>query len=134
MEEQQDDPRFNSIEKRRDNRERVNQLVSNFTQQRTVQELVALFTLHQVPHAPILGIHEALTQPHAVAREMLVETEHKTLGKIPIVNRAIKFPGDKQAVPTAPPVLGQHTDEVLSNILKLNSEQISALRTSNIIR
>jgi len=46
----------------------------------------------------------------------------------PIVNRAIKFPGDHQPVPTAPPVLGQHTDEILRDILGLTSEQVEVLR------
>ena len=128
-----DDPLFNSLEKRRDRREQVNQLVADFTSKRSIQEMVTLFTAHQVPHAPILGIQDALSQPHAVARDMVVEVEHKTLGKIPIVNRAIKFPGDKQPAPTAPPVLGQHTDEVLADILELNSEQIAALKLANVV-
>lgn len=128
-----DDPQFDTIEKRRDNRAAVNALISVFTEQKTVQELVDLFTEHQVPHAPILGIHEALSQPQAVAREMVVETEHETLGKIPIVNRSIKFPGDRQPVPAAPPVLGQHTEAILREVLELAPEQIEALRASNVI-
>ena len=66
-------------------------------------------------------VKEALSQPQAVARDMVVETDHQMLGKIPIVNRSIKFPGDPQPVPTAPPVLGQHTDEILRDILGLTS-------------
>ena len=92
-----------------------------------------LFTRHQVPHAPILGIKDALSQPQAVAREMVVETEHRALGKIPIVNRPIKFPGDAQPVPAAPPILGQHTDEILRNILGLTLQQIGELRASKVV-
>lgn len=128
-----DDSRFNMIEKRRDAREQVNEMVSEFTRQKTVAELVELFIEHEVPHAPILGIHEALSQPQAVVREMVVETEHKTLGKIPIVGRSIKFPGDQQPVPTAPPVLGEHTDDILSDVLGLSPEQIAALRAANVV-
>jgi crotonobetainyl-CoA:carnitine CoA-transferase CaiB-like acyl-CoA transferase len=127
------DARFESIEKRRDNRRLVNDRVSEFTREKTVAELVELFTQHQVPHAPILGIKEALAQPQAVAREMVVETDHQVLGKIPIVGRAIKFPGDAQPIPTAPPVLGQHTDEILRHTLGLTSEQIEELRASKVI-
>ena len=127
------DARFDTIEKRRDNRGAVNEMISAFTRQRSVQELVELFTQYQVPHAPILGIRDALAQPQAVARDMVVETEHQTLGMIPIVNRAIKFPGDDQPVPTAPPVLGQHTDEILSEILGLTAAQIAQLRASNVV-
>lgn len=133
MDEYTDDPRFDTLEKRRDNRDVVNEMISEFTRQKTVQELVDLFAEFQVPHAPILGIKEALAQPQAVAREMVVETEHKTLGKIPIVSRSIKFPGESQPVPAAPAVLGEHTDEILSDILKLTPEKIEELRTSKVV-
>lgn len=125
--------RLDTLEKRRDSRSIVNTMISERTQQKTVEELVELFTLHQVPHAPILGIREALAQPQAIAREMVVETEHPVLGRIPIVNRSIKFPGDAQPVPTAPPVLGQHTDEILQDILGLSEERIEALRASKVV-
>jgi crotonobetainyl-CoA:carnitine CoA-transferase CaiB-like acyl-CoA transferase len=127
------DPRFATIEKRRDNRRVVNELICAFTSQKTVAELVELFTEYNVPHAPILGIQVALSQPQAVAREMVVETDHAVLGKIPIVNRAIKFAGDRQPVPTAPPVLGQHTDEILGSILGLTADKIAQLRASKVV-
>ncbi|MFC4314545.1 CaiB/BaiF CoA transferase family protein [Steroidobacter flavus] len=127
------DPRFDTLERRRDNRNQVNELIATFTRHRTVQELVDLLTEHEVPHAPILGIKDALAQPQAVAREMVVETEHEVLGKIPIVNRPIKFPGDAQPVPEAPPVLGQHTDEILRSVLGLTSEQIDQLRSAKVV-
>jgi crotonobetainyl-CoA:carnitine CoA-transferase CaiB-like acyl-CoA transferase len=64
---------------------------------------------------------------------MVVETEHKTLGRIPIVNRPIKFPGAQQPPPEAPPVLGQHTDAILEEVLGLSTEQIAQLRESGIV-
>ncbi len=127
------DPRFETIEKRRDNRRLVNERISELTRQKSVADLVELFTQHQVPHAPILSIKDALSQPQAVAREMVVETDHQVLGKIPIVNRAIKFPGNRQPVPAAPPVLGQHTDEILRDLLGFTSEQIEKLRASKVV-
>ncbi len=129
-----DDPEFNTIEKRRDKREVVNALITDRTSQKTVAELEELFTLFQVPHAPILGITDALSQPQAVERNMVVQADHKALGKIPIVNRPIKFPGDLQPIPSAPPVLGQHTDEILANVLELSTEEIKALRIAETIR
>jgi crotonobetainyl-CoA:carnitine CoA-transferase CaiB-like acyl-CoA transferase len=127
------DSRFDSIEKRRDSREEVNDIIAAFTSRKTVQELVELFTEYQVPHAPILGIRDALAQPQAVARDMVVETDHQTLGRIPVVNRSIKFPEDKQPAPAAPPVLGQHTDEVLGDVLGLTAEQVAQLRAARVV-
>ena len=127
------DRRFDTLEKRRDNRRLVNEMICELTRRKTVAELAELFTEYNVPHAPILGIREALAQPQTVAREMVVETEHAVLGKIPIVNRPIKFAGEQQPVPAAPPVLGQHTDEILRDILGLTAARIAELRAAKVI-
>jgi crotonobetainyl-CoA:carnitine CoA-transferase CaiB-like acyl-CoA transferase len=127
------DPRFDTLQHRRDNRDQVNEWIATFTRQKTVQELVELLAEHEVPHAPILGIKEALSQPQAVARAVVVETEHEVLGKIPIVNRPIKFAGAAQPVPAAPPVLGQHTDEILHEVLGMTSHQIDQLRSAKVV-
>ncbi len=128
-----DDDRYNMIEKRRENRVEVDAMISARTALLTFDELAVVFTKHNVPHAPILGVRDALAQPQAVAREMVVETEHAALGKIRIVNRPIKFPEAKQPVPTAPPVLGQDTDAILNDLLGLTSEQVAALRKANVV-
>lgn len=128
-----DDDRYATIEQRRINRDDVDDLIGRRTIAYNFAELDALLTAHQVPHAPILGVHDALTQPQAVAREMVVETEHAALGTIKIVNRSIKWPGEMQAVPEAPPVLGQHTDAVLADILGLDAERIAALREAKVV-
>jgi crotonobetainyl-CoA:carnitine CoA-transferase CaiB-like acyl-CoA transferase len=126
-----DDPRYDTLEKRRGARDEVNAIVSAATSLKTVTELVEVFTAHQVPHAPVLGISAALAQPQTKARGMVVEVEHDRLGTIPIVNRPISFEG--QPKPAAPPVLGQHTDEILADILSLNANEIAALRASKAI-
>jgi crotonobetainyl-CoA:carnitine CoA-transferase CaiB-like acyl-CoA transferase len=127
------DPRYDTLEKRRDAREAVNAIVSEFTERHTVEELVTIFTAHEVPHAPILGVLEALSQPQTVERQMVVETQHGTLGAIPIVNRPIRFTDAPQPIPTAPPVLGEHTDTILSDVLDLSPERIAALREAGIV-
>ena len=127
------DARYDTLEHRRANRVEVDELVSNRTGMYSFAELDVILTEHQVPHAPILGILEALTQPQAVARKIVVETEHKALGTIPIVNRPIKFPGAPQPIPTAPPVLGEHTDEILEQLLGLDADAIAVLRESKTV-
>lgn len=128
-----EDPRFDTLLKRRDAREAVNALISDFTGRHTVAELEDRFTEHQVPNAPILGVKDALSQPQAVARELVVETQHPVLGPIPIVNRPIKFAGARQPVPSAPPVLGQHSDEILGDVLGLTAEAIAKLRADGVV-
>jgi crotonobetainyl-CoA:carnitine CoA-transferase CaiB-like acyl-CoA transferase len=125
------DPRYDTLEKRRDARAEVNEIVSVFTREHTVEQLVAIFTAFEVPHAPILGVTEALAQPQAAARGMVVEVEHETMGPIPIVNRPVTFAG--QPAPKAPPVLGQHTDAILTDVLGLTADQIAELRASGAV-
>ena len=127
-----DDARYDTLEKRRDAREEVNEIVSAFTRQHSVAALIDIFTRAEVPHAPILGVTEALSQPQAVERGMVVEVEHQALGTIPIVNRSIRF-DEPQPMPAAPPVLGQDTDAVLANVLGLTDEQIAQLRSDGAI-
>ncbi|MET0251056.1 MAG: CoA transferase [Novosphingobium sp.] len=126
-------PRFDSLEKRKAHREEVNELIAAFTRHRTVDQLVAQFTRHEVPHAPILGVREALAQPQATERGMVVEVDHATLGSIPIVNRSIRYVDAPQPPPTAPPVLGQDTDAVLRDVLGLAADEIAGLRESGVI-
>jgi crotonobetainyl-CoA:carnitine CoA-transferase CaiB-like acyl-CoA transferase len=133
MPEYTDDPRYDSLEKRRDARDEVNELVSSRTSERTVEELSEAFEEHHVAYAPILGITDALTQPQSVERKMVVETDHPVLGPIPIVNSPFCFPGEEQRVPQAPPVLGQHTDAILEDVLGLPADRIAALRAAKIV-
>jgi crotonobetainyl-CoA:carnitine CoA-transferase CaiB-like acyl-CoA transferase len=127
------DPRFENIQNRRENRAQVNDIITAFTSQRSVKFLADLFAQYEVPHAPILGILEALSQPQSVAREMVVHTHHATLGQIPITSRPIKFPGSPQPPPAAPPILGQHTDEILRTGLGLTQAQIDGLRALGVV-
>ncbi|SDA32358.1 CaiB/BaiF CoA-transferase family protein [Sphingomonas sp. NFR15] len=127
------DARFATTERRRDARGEVNALISDFTERQSVADLVALFTEHQVPHAPILGVGAALAQPQAVAREMVVEVDHTTLGRIPIVNRPFRFPGETMPKPSAPPDLGEHSDAILREVLGLDDAAIAALRANGVV-
>lgn len=126
------DPRFDSLEKRRDARDEVNAIIAAFTEQHTVDELVAVFAEHQVPHAPILGVKEALSQPQAQARGMVVDVEHPALGTIPMVNRPFQF-DEAMADPAAPPMLGQHTDAILAEVLGLSEDRIGELRSKGVV-
>ena len=121
-------PQFATLETRRQNRAEVNALVSERTQKLTVAELETLFVAHEVPHAPVLGIRAALEHPQAAARGMVTEVDHEVLGRIPIVASSVKFPGTNPAPPTAPPILGQHSDAILSGLLGRSTEEIEALR------
>jgi crotonobetainyl-CoA:carnitine CoA-transferase CaiB-like acyl-CoA transferase len=133
MEDAIDDPRFATTAARRDHRDEVNALLSERTARHSVAALEALFTEHHVAHAPVLGVREALAQPQAVARGMVVEVDHATLGRVPIVNRPIRFVDADQPPPAAPPARGQHTDEILGDVLGLDAGRVAELRAAGVV-
>ena len=133
LEDYEHDPRYNSLEQRRERRDEVNAMIEGVTAGMTVKELEAILNEHQVPNAPILGVGEALAQPQVVARNMVINTPHSRLGEVPIVNRSIQFSDAAQAAPTPPPTLGEHTDAVLSSALGLSAAEIAELKSSGVI-
>ena len=127
------DPRFATLQGRKDHRAPLTELINARTAEKTVEQLAALFTEHQVPHAPVLGVQAALSQAQATERAMVVEVDHAVLGPIPIVAPSIKYHGAPQTPPTAPPTLGQHTDEILSTILGCDAQAIARLRATAVV-
>ncbi|HEV2186609.1 MAG TPA: CaiB/BaiF CoA-transferase family protein [Stellaceae bacterium] len=127
------DPRFATPTLRRERRDEVDRIISEITRTRTVAEWEKRLTAADVPHAPVLGVTAALAHPHALAREMVVEAEHATIGPVKVVGRPIKFPGAKQPPVTAPPTLGQHTEAVLRERLGYSDAEIDRLKRDGII-
>jgi len=127
------DPRFATPTEPRDRRDEVDRIIAEVTRTRTVAEWQERLTSFDVPHAPVLGVNAALAHPHAVAREMVVEADHPTAGRLRLAGRPIKFPGAPQRPSTAPPTLGQHTVQVLRDELGCSDAEITALRRDGVI-
>ena len=127
------DPRFATPTDRRDRRDEVDRIIAEVTRTRSVAEWQERLTAFDVPHAPVLGVNAALAHPHAVAREMVVEADHPTAGRLRLAGRPIKFTGAPQRPSTAPPTLGQHTVQVLRDELGCSEAQIAALRRDGVI-
>jgi crotonobetainyl-CoA:carnitine CoA-transferase CaiB-like acyl-CoA transferase len=129
-----DDPRFASIDARMTNRAALDPIVINIIKQKTVAEWQRILDQHDVPHAPIMSVQQALEHPHATAREMTVTAEHERAGLIRMVGRPIKFVDAPQTPLAASPVYGRHTDELLSDLLGYGPERLAALKAAKVIQ
>jgi crotonobetainyl-CoA:carnitine CoA-transferase CaiB-like acyl-CoA transferase len=127
------DPGLATMAQRQARRTDIEPRIAAITATRSVAEWQSIFEAHDVPHAPVLGVREALAHPHAQAREMVVEVRHARLGPMQVLGRPIKFPGSVQAPLEAPPVLGQHTAEILRRELNYPDEKIRDLSERGII-
>ena len=67
-----------------------------------------------LPAGPVFDINQMHADPHAIAREMVIDVPHKTLGTAKALGMPVKFSGTPQKTDQGAPVYGQHTREVLA--------------------
>ena len=86
-----------------------------------------------VPCGPINNLEQVFDDPHVQARGVRRDLEHPVAGALPTVANPIRFSDSPVEYDRAPPVLGQHTDEVLSGLLDLSDDDIGTLRKAGIV-
>lgn len=86
-----------------------------------------------VPAGPILQVDEVLANAHVAARGMVVEYPHPQVGSFRGLRIPLRFNGLDDPETTRPPLLGEHTDQVLSDMLAMDPAQIAALRAEGAI-
>ena len=101
-------------------------------QDQTVAELVERCEGAGVPAGPIYSLDQAYRDPQVIARDMVVEVDHPTVGPVKMVGIPIKLSDTPGEIRTAPPTLGQHSDEILRG-LGYTNEQIAAMRAAGAI-
>ena len=129
-----DHPDFARTRDRVKNHVMVKQIVEEWTQTKTVKEIVDELLAAGIPAAPIYGIDQVVADPHiAGAREMFVDTVHPKAGPIKLTGSHIKFSETKTAIRTPSPGLGEHNAEVLESLLGMTPAEIQSLRDEGVI-
>jgi crotonobetainyl-CoA:carnitine CoA-transferase CaiB-like acyl-CoA transferase len=126
------DPRFATNGKRVENRAEITRLLQDIFKKRKSSEWVGLLEAAGVPNGPINDIAQVFAEPQVKARGVRIELEHAVAGMLPMVASPMRFSGTPVEYRSAPPVLGQHTDEVL-RLLKKTDAEIARLRTEGVI-
>ena len=85
-----------------------------------------------IPCGPINEIDETLSDPHVLARGMVVDMEHPTAGDIRVIGNPMKLSDTPPSYRLPPPILGQHTDEILRD-LGYSAEKIVTLRENGVV-
>jgi formyl-CoA transferase len=86
-----------------------------------------------VANGPINDVAQVFEEPQVKARGVKIELDHPVAGKLPLVASPMRFSATPLAHTLAPPVLGQHTDEVLRGLLRLDEREIARLRSEGIV-
>lgn len=127
------DERFKTNAVRVKHRDILEGLIENETKKKTTKEWLDILDGSGMPYAAINDIQSTLKHEHVLARDMVKEIEHPTCGPMKLINTPIKYSFSKPSIRTAPPTLGQHTDEILKDVLGMSEGDIESLRSEGVV-
>ncbi|KAG6064558.1 hypothetical protein E4U32_000151 [Claviceps aff. humidiphila group G2b] len=128
------DARFKTNADRVCHRDELEAMIETLTQKKTTEQWLQRFEGSGLPYAAVNDVQATLNHAHTKARDMVVEMNHEACGPIKLVNTPVKFSDTQPSIRSAPPMLGQHTDEVLTEYLGLNESEILALKEQGAVR
>ena len=111
-----EDTRFSSDKARGDNGEIISKRVGEWCAARTSEEAIVAFEKARVPAGPVYRPHETLADPHVQAGGFFTTINFPGIGNAPIAETPVKLHGTPGTVRMRPPVLGEHTDEILHEL------------------
>ncbi|GIW45716.1 MAG: formyl-CoA transferase [Candidatus Binatia bacterium] len=129
------DPRFKTPQSRLENRQQVHAVVQSWVSQRTVEEVLDVLGPEgaNIPCARVMEMQDLLSDPHVLAREMVVEVPDAVLGTVPVTGIPVKFSETPGEIRSLGPRLGQHNPEVYGEMLGLSEAELEQLRRDGVI-
>ena len=129
------DPRYASNPLRIANRETLYDIMPVFMKRKTTEEWLVELGELKVPCSPVNNIEQVFEDPHVKYRGMRIEMDHPTAGsgKVPLIGNPVKMSSTPPQYRLAPPTLGQHSDEVLRELLGFDEKQIQKLKNEKTI-
>jgi CoA:oxalate CoA-transferase len=126
------DPRFRTRADRLKHKDLIYGILEEAFMQKTGQEWLKIME-GKVPIGPINTVDMALNDPQVVARNMVVETTHRSGEKMKLIGNPIKMSQAEDKTFTPPPGMGEHTDQILQDLLKFSPPEIKQLREKKVI-
>ncbi len=128
-----DDARFAKNANRVENRAALIAMLTEMFRSRDNETWLRILNAAEVPCAPIQTIDQVFAAPQVRHRDMLVEVEHPTAGSVRMAGIPVKFSATPASIRLPPPLLGEHTDEILSSWLGMNDGEIEELKRKNVV-
>jgi crotonobetainyl-CoA:carnitine CoA-transferase CaiB-like acyl-CoA transferase len=128
-----DDERFATNPERVRNRDTLVPILADMVMERSKHEWIALLEAAGVPCGPINDLAEVFEHEQVVARGMQVDLPHPSGATVKLVRNPIRMSETPPHALAHPPTLGEHTDEILRDVLGYDAETIAALRRRSVI-
>ncbi len=110
------------------NREEIIALLADIFKTDSVAGWLGKLDEAEIPCGPINNFEQVFSMPQVAEREMLVKMEHPTIGDLPLVGSPLKMSATPVAYRLPPPLMGEHTEKVLTTLLGYSSEKVTELR------
>jgi succinate---hydroxymethylglutarate CoA-transferase len=127
------DPRFRTNAARVAHREELEGRIEEVTKRKATGEWLRVLEGCGLPYAAINDVRDTLSHPHVQARGMVTEVEHSECGTMKLVSPPVKYSESVTGVRSAPPTLGQHTDDVLVRVLGMEEGEVERLRERGVV-
>lgn len=123
-----EDERYYTNPVRLQHRGEVDQVILDWCADKTADQVVEILNAARVPVAPIMTIGKLIDDPHIAAREMLIEQEDPIIGKVQYPGNPIKLMETPAQFVRRAPQLGEHSEQVLQQVLGYSSEQVLSMK------
>jgi len=127
------DPRFATNPIRVQNRQLVTDTLTPVMKSKTTAEWIDALEALKIGCGPINTLEQVFADPHVQAREMVVDMAHGSGETVKVIANPVKLSATPPSYRSAPPVLGEHTNAVLTDVLKMSAAEIAALKDKGIL-
>jgi crotonobetainyl-CoA:carnitine CoA-transferase CaiB-like acyl-CoA transferase len=127
------DERFATNRKRVENRTELTAILNDIFGGRTTRDWTEALEAAGVPNGPINTLDQVFSEPQAVARGLKIEIPHPLAGKVALTRSPMRFSETPVEHNVPPPLLGQHTDEILRGVLGRSDAEIAKLRAGGAV-
>ncbi len=128
-----DDPRFATNEARVSNRPELVSVLSEVFVSRDADDWLQMLQEAGLPCGPINTVPEVFDHPQVLDRDLILEVEHASAGPVRLIGFPYKLSATPAAIRRPPPLLGEHTEEVLVEMLGYSAEEVASLRAEEVI-
>jgi crotonobetainyl-CoA:carnitine CoA-transferase CaiB-like acyl-CoA transferase len=128
-----EDGRFATNRQRVTNYDELRPILAERLRTRTRASWIQALTAEGVPCGSVRDLAEVFADPQVAAREMIATLEHAAVGPLKLLGTPLRLSETPGAIRTPPPLLGEHTERVLTNELGLTREDVAALRAKGVV-
>ena len=128
-----DDPKYRTNADRNTNEAELKAAIEEWTSGQSSDAAVSALGEAGIPAGPVLSVDDVTESDHIAHREMVTHVDHPSLGKVPLVHQPVQFSDADREFQRPPPLLGEHTRELLASLLGLSESDIEKLSDDDII-